>query len=545
MSDGRFDRDRHAGVVVPLFSIPSHESWGIGEIPDLARLARWLTAAGLDFVQVLPVNEMADGQNSPYSALSAMAIDPVYIALNAVEEFDAAGGEGALPGDDRAALDGARSAERVAYATIRALKSRALRAAFERFQEREWATGSTRSRALRDFLTREAWWLDDYVLFRALHHERGSWLDWTPGLREHDRAALDEARRRLAPEILYRAWLQWVAEEQWDRARRACGPVGIFGDFPFVVSADSADVWARQDEFRLDASVGTPPDAFSETGQDWGLPVYRWSVMAAGGHQWMRQRARRSAALYDGYRVDHLVGFYRTFVRERDGHTHFTPPDEPSQIVQGELLLQLMCDSGAKIVAEDLGLIPDFVRDSLRRLHVPGFKVLRWERAWKEPGQPFYDPASYPPVSVATSGTHDIETLAEWWDTATAEERESVATLPAMRAAGCQATDPFSDTIRDAILAALFGSGSSLLLLPIQDIFGWRDRVNTPAVVDDVNWTWRLPWAVDDLLTEPHAHERADALRGLGEKHERARFAERTEGTEGFNHGETELTEDL
>ena len=524
MSEGRFDSGRHGGVVIPLFSIPSHTSWGVGEIPDLARLARWLSAAGLDFAQLLPVNEMADGQNSPYSALSAMAIDPIYIALGEVEEFAASGGEAALRAEDRAALDDARSATRVAYFTIRTLKSRALRAAFDRFQRGEWATGSERAAALREFITREGWWLDNYALFRALHHEAGGryWIEWNQGLRDRDPVALDQARQRLAPEVLYRAWLQWIADGQWTSARRECAPIGMFGDFPFVVSADSADVWARQHEFRLDASVGTPPDAFSETGQDWGLPAYRWDVMAAGGHEWMRQRARRSAALYDGYRVDHLVGFYRTFVRERDGRTAFVPPDEPSQIAQGEHLLRLFCDSGAKIVAEDLGLVPDFVRESLARMHVPGFKVLRWEREWKVAGQPFPDPATYPAISVATSGTHDTETLAEWWDTATAEERQSAVELPPLRAAGCSASDPFSETLRDGLLEVLFASGSGLVLVPIQDIFGWRDRVNTPAVVDEVNWTWRLPWAVDDLMSEPHARGRAAFLRTLAERHGRS-----------------------
>lgn len=524
MPEPRFDSGRHYGVVMPLFSIPSHTSWGIGEIPDLVWLARWLSAAGLDFVQLLPVNEMADGQNSPYSALSAMAIDPIYIALDGVDEFVASGGEAGLPPEDRAALADARSAPRVAYFTIRTLKSRTLRAAFDRFQRDEWSAGSARSAALRAFIDRERWWLDDYTLFRALHHESAGrhWIEWEPALRERDPAALDHARRRLATEIRYRAWLQWIADGQWGDARRECAPTGIFGDFPFVVSADSADVWARQHEFRLDASVGTPPDAFSETGQDWGLPVYRWDVMAAGGHEWMQQRARRFAALFDGYRVDHLVGFYRTFVRERDGRTAFIPPDEPSQIAQGEHLLRLICDSGVKIIAEDLGLVPDFVRESLGRMHVPGFKVLRWEREWKLPGRPFRDPASYPARSVATSGTHDTETLAEWWDAAPADERQSAVDLSRLRAAGCHASDPFSDKVRDALLEVLFASGSDFVLLPFQDIFGWRDRVNTPAVVDEVNWTWRLPWPVDALMSEPRARSRAEFIRSLAERHGRS-----------------------
>ena len=103
------------------------------------------------------------------------------------------------------------------------------------------------------------------------------------------------------------------------RARERAGDVALFGDLPFMVSGDSADVWARQDEFRLDASVGVPPDAFSETGQDWGLPVYRWDVLAERDFDWLRHRARRNADLFDGYRVDHLVGFYRTYFRPHDG----------------------------------------------------------------------------------------------------------------------------------------------------------------------------------------------------------------------------------
>ena len=519
MSDGRFAEGRHLGALVPLFSIPSRRSWGIGEIPDLPRFARWLDEAGCDFVQLLPVNEMADGQSSPYSALSAMAIDPIYIAVGDVEEFVAAGGESALADTDRAALGQARIAPRVAYDTIRQIKSRALRAAFDRFESTEWRTRSTRATAFLDFMERERWWLDDYALFRAVHQDHAGryWLEWHDGLRTREPAAMESARTRLAREILYRAWLQWTADEQWQRARRYATPVGVFGDFPFVVSAHSADVWARQQEFRLDASVGTAPDAFSPTGQDWGLPVYRWDVIAQGGFEWLQQRARRSAALYDGFRVDHLVGFYRTYFRERDGRAAFVPPDEASQISQGERILSLLADSGADIVAEDLGSVPDFVRESLVRMRVPGYKVLRWERQWNMEGQPFKDPASFPAVSLATSGTHDTETLAGWWDEAPLGERASVAALPALRAAGCDPSRPFDDHLRDALLHALCGSGSNLVVVPVQDIFGWRDRINTPAVVDEINWTWRMPWPIDDLLVEQVPRERAAFLRGLSE----------------------------
>ncbi len=282
-----------------------------------------------------------------------------------------------------------------------------------------------------------------------------------------------------------------------------------------MVSGDSADVWARQDEFRVDASVGVPPDAFSDTGQDWGLPVYRWDVHRANGYEWLRQRVRRCAELFDGFRVDHLVGFYRTYVRERDGATCFVPEEEEAQREQGERLLTAFKEGGGFIIAEDLGVVPDFVRESLDRLEVPGLKVLRWEREWEAASEPFIDPAGFPAVSVAISGTHDTETMAEWWDNADADEREAAMALPQLRAAGISAEEPFSGRVRDALLETLFAAGSELVLVPVQDIFGWRDRINVPAIVNDRNWSWQLPWRVDRLATESEAARRASYLRRL------------------------------
>jgi 4-alpha-glucanotransferase len=517
MPEANFADFRHGGALVPLFSIPSRASWGIGEIPDLPRFAEWLDESGLDFVLLLPVNEMAVGQNSPYSALSAMAIDPIYIALRDVEEFQAAGGELALSNKDRATLDDVRRAPRVAYDRIRDVKSRALVAAFRTFDDREWATRSARAREFQAFREREAWWLADYALFTALNQENGGryWLEWKDGLRDRRPEALAEAERRLEREIRYRAWLQWIADEQWHRTRRDAQPVAIFGDFPFVVSAHSADVWARQHEFRIDASVGTPPDAFSATGQDWGLPLYRWDVIEQSGDEWLQQRGKRSADLYDGFRVDHLIGFYRTYYRERDKRAAFVPPDEPSQIAQGERILRVLGGFATQIVAEDLGSVPDFVRASLARLHVPGYKVLRWERHWEVEGKPFRDPTCFPPLSLATTGTHDTETLAEWWDEADADERQKAMEWPQLKATGREPDAAFDDGLRDALLRILFSAGSNLVVVPVQDIFGWTDRINTPAVVDDVNWRWRMPWPVEDLKNEPSPRERSAFLREL------------------------------
>ena len=505
-----FFRDRHAGLLVPLFSIPSRASWGIGEIGDLPRLGEWLAGAGFSFVQLLPINEMADGQNSPYSAMSAMAIDPIFISPAAVPEIAALGGEALLGEEDRAQLHAARASAKVDYAAVRRIKTQALRAAFDHFRATEWDANTRRAHRLKLFLERARWWLDDYALFRALHaREDGRyWREWPGAIRDRIPAAMDNARRELAVEILFYSYLQWLASDQWAEARDACG-VGVFGDFPFMVSGDSADVWSRQQDFRLDASVGAPPDAFSETGQDWGFPAYRWTRIAAGGFRWLAARARRSAELYDGYRVDHLVGFFRTYVRESDGRAAFVPAEQTEQMLQGERVLDVLSATGSRIIAEDLGVIPAFVRETLERLDIPGYKVLRWERDWEADGKPFKDPAAYPRVSVATSGTHDTETLAEWWDEAPLDERRAVAAMVCLEPPGCDPESPFDAHVRDAILQVLYASGSDIVLLPIHDVFGWRDRINTPALVDERNWTWRLPWPVEDLQREAEGRERA------------------------------------
>lgn len=508
---------RRAGALVPLFSIPTSRSWGIGEIADLPVLASWLRGAGFSVLQLLPVNEMAHGQSSPYSALSAMAIDPIFISIEDIPEFVAVGGVETLSADQQARLAAVRAAPTVQHSAVRALKNETLQSVFEQFFDEQWQPGSPRAEQLRAYSEREAWWLKDYALFRALHaaHGERSWLEWEPPIRDREPAAVEAARERMERDVLYYEWLQWLADEQWVAARAAAG-IAILGDFPFMVSSDSADVWARQDEFRVEASVGVPPDAFSDTGQDWGLPAYRWDRLEANGYEWLRQRATRCAELFDGFRVDHLVGFYRTYVREKDGSTGFHPAEEPAQLAQGERLLTLFRDHGF-VIAEDLGTVPDFVRASLDRLSIPGLKVMRWERDWKASGQPFVDPTAYPVVSVAISGTHDTETMAEWWAQADAAERTAVLALPQLQRSSILAAESFSDRVRDALLEAIFAARSDLLLVPVQDVFGWCDRINVPAVVSDDNWSWRMPWPVDHLATQPEAVERASFIRRLAQ----------------------------
>jgi len=518
--NSRLSGGRHAGLLVPLFSCPSRRSWGIGEIGDIEPMAAWLRSAGQDVLQLLPLNEMAPGQQSPYSAISAMAIDPIFITVPAMEDFVAIGGEDGLDGAHRRQLADLRSAGDLDYRAVRVLKDAAFRAAFARFRREEWARATSRADELRAYLAEQAWWIEDYALFRALHARGGEhpWTAWPLALQRREPAAVRDARTALGDEVLYWQYLQWVADAQWARARRDAGLVELMGDLPFMVDVDSADVWARQEDFRLDASIGVPPDAFTADGQDWGMPVYRWDVLARIDYHWLRERARRSAQLYAGYRIDHLVGFYRTYSRPHDGSDpYFTPGEERDQVALGERLMGVFREAGAWIVAEDLGVVPDFVRASLVRMGVPGYRVLRWERDWHEPGQPFRDPASYPVLSVATSGTHDTEPMAVWWEGAPDADRQALAAVPLVRRLAGDRVDAASRSygpgIRDLLLETLFASGSDLLVLPVIDVFGWRDRINAPGTIDPGNWTFRLPWFCDELDAAPEAAACRDRLR--------------------------------
>jgi 4-alpha-glucanotransferase len=518
---------RQVGLLIPLFSCPSTASWGIGDIADVPNMTAWLAQAGLGVLQLLPLNEMAPDQQSPYSAISAMAIDPIFLRITDVPDFEALGGEASLAQEERARLADVRQTTRIDYPNVRLLKNRTLRAAFERFVDAEWSRGTERAAQLKRFLSQQAWWIEDYAVFRAIHaHEQERpWTLWSVELQRREPSAIDRARRELAHEVLFHQYLQWLAALQWQQARAAANGVAIYGDLPFMVDGDSADVWARQQHFRLDASTGVPPDAFSPTGQDWGTPVYRWDAMALEDFRWLRERARRSADLFDGYRVDHLVGFYRTYGRlKQGGEAFFTPADEPTQTALGEKVLKIFYQSSVNIIAEDLGTVPDFVRASLARLGIPGFRVFRWERHWHTDGQPFRDPAEYPKISVATSGTHDTEPLVVWWQHASKEDKQSIDELSTIQqlTGGARLSSATDESIVcDVLLEAIFASGSNLVLLPVQDVFGWRDRINEPGTVNDRNWTFRLPWPSNRLDAVAEAGERQRALRGWSQKYGR------------------------
>ncbi len=204
------------------------------------------------------------------------------------------------------------------------------------------------------------------------------------------------------------------------RGSRGCSSRG---DEPFIIGQDSADTWANPRHLRRDARLGVPPDEFSDTGQDWGLPYFDFQAMEKDDWGWLRLRALHAAAVYDLRRVDHAVGYFRQYIRdEKAPRGRFLPPEEPAQRRLGTEIFRLLSD-GSGIVAEDLGVIPPFVRQTLAELQIPGYRVLRWEKD----EQVFRNPHAFPEVSLVTTGTHDTETLREWWEAREPAERLAAA----------------------------------------------------------------------------------------------------------------------
>jgi 4-alpha-glucanotransferase len=534
---------RIAGVTVPLFSLHGPRSWGIGEIGDLPAFAQWMRDSGIRLVQLLPLGEISGGETSPYAALTAFGIDPIYISLADVPDL----GSDAQQALDRARLHKpqgdsayamlarARESKNVDYGAVRSLKQHALKAAFARFYESELLRGTPRAAAFRAFVRENEAWIVDYALFRALKDAHGgvAWWDWSEGLRDRRPRALSEARVQHAREVLHYQYVQWIAHQQWydTRARLRAIGVEIMGDLPFMVGRDSADVWANQGEFRNDASVGVPPDQFNTEGQDWGLPPYDWRVMAANDFTWLRRRCRYTASLYDRFRIDHLVGFYRTYMRDNDKRVndkgklapgYFDPAVEEAQLAHGEAVITAMKeaarDGGAELIAEDLGIIPPFVRKSLPRLGVPGYKVVIWEKDQVGGKEVFRDPAEYSPLSVACFGTHDTFPVAVWWESLDQAEREAVKKIPALAADAASLGESFTPAVHRALVDLLCSSRSDLVLFLLQDILGTKERINTPATVGAHNWSYRLPGTVEELRADPGIFKLTEMLRRSVEK---------------------------
>jgi len=489
------------------------KDWGIGDTRSMTLWFDAMKAMNLNLLQVLPLNEMPPGVSCPYTALSAFALDPIYIAMEDLPELKEFPDllEEINTRRFQASIKQLHVSRCVMYNEVRHLKFSTLWKIYTRFHQNHVLKDTAFGSEFRAFCRANAGWLDDYAAFRRLKdtHNWTSWTHWETPLKERSAEALKELCKREENQILFFKYMQWAIHRQWTaaRARAAALDIKLLGDLPFMVNQESSDVWARQAEFDINREIGAPPDAFSETGQRWGLPAYNWDVIEKNNFDWWRSKVKKASEFYDLFRIDHMVGFFRTWVIPRDvaQKPDFDIKDEAGQRARGKRFLEAVASASRMLpVAEDLGLIPPYVAEVLAELNVPGYKVMRWEKG--RDGN-YILPGKYPPVSLATSSTHDNEPLADWWDTVDPVEKKLFWKL----VSGEESRPPVYSKAREKILASLLGAGSRIIILPIQDIFGSKDRVNTPGTLGDHNWTYKFPATAEDFMKKHAAMAEAFA----------------------------------
>jgi len=482
---------RRAGVLAHVTSLPGR--FGIGDLGSGAiAFLDWAREAGFSVWQVLPLHPAGSGA-SPYDARSAFAGNALLLSPEALARDELLGRPAPRGRHDPDRVD-FRAAERAterrvsrAWARFRAAPDPALAAAYEAFV----ADPSERA------------WLEDWAAYAVLrrHHAGRAWPAWDEDLRSRRPPALRRALGALAAELDLERWTQFLFRRQWLALHEAARERGIeiFGDLPFYVALDSADVWAHQDLFDLDergrpARVGgVPPDLFSVTGQRWGQPTYRWDRMAQDGFAWWVARVGAELRLFDLLRLDHFRGFSAYW--EIDG-AHETAERGRWVTGPGRALFEALAAAhGAlPLVAEDLGVITADVAHLRDTLGLPGLHVAQF--AFGDDAAQ-HERASHRPHDVVYSGTHDNDTLDGWLAALDATTRQRLlASVPDVAQRGAA-----------AVVEWVYRSPCALAIVPLQDLLGLGSaaRMNVPGSADG-HWAWR---ARAELLTP----ERAASLR--------------------------------
>ncbi|MGE5241629.1 MAG: 4-alpha-glucanotransferase [Bacteroidota bacterium] len=474
---------RRAGVLLHPTSLPGGVSGDLGA--EAFRFVDFLAQSGFSVWQMLPLGP-THHDGSPYHSQSLHAGNPMLISLERLVE------RGWLE------ADAAPTARRGASFHLARLGQ-----AYEQFTQR---APETDQQAFEAFVNAEAYWLQDYALYRALRHEFAgqAWYEWPAPLRDRDPEALAAARIRFMDEIVRVCFEQFAFARQWTELREhaAARGVRLFGDVPIFVAHDSVDVWIHREYFLLDAEgrptvvAGVPPDYFSKEGQRWGNPLYRWERMQRDGFRWWIERLTTEFRRFDLLRIDHFRGFEACWE---------IPAAETTAVngrwvkVPGAALFDALTAHFGELplVAEDLGMITPEVNALRVRYGWPGMKILQFAFD-SGPDNP-YLPHNHDVASVVYTGTHDNDTTVAWFEELSAERQLSVVEY-----LGYQ-----HEPMPWPLIRAALASVARLAIVPMQDLLGLGrgHRMNAPGTPEG-NWSWRFSW-------EELAPDLADRLRRM------------------------------
>ncbi len=478
---------RVSGVLLHISSLPGR--YGIGDMGDEAyRFVDLLCEAGQRVWQVLPLVPVGHGY-SPYSSPSTFASNPLLISPDKLVE------EGFLLAEDLAGYPELPEGV-VDWESVIAHKTRLLQIAYERFRN---GASHERREEVRRYTDAHRDWLFDYALFTTLKGKLGE-NDWTQWPGEAARRTPDAVWNLTAQyeyDVHSLIFQQYLFDCQWRRLKQYANQrsVQIFGDIPIYVAHDSADVWANQHLFYLDERgcptvvAGVPPDYFSETGQRWGNPIYRWDRMREDGYAWWERRLRSVLSQVDLVRLDHFRAFEAYWEIPASEHTAINGRWTPGP--GADVFAVLFGRMGRlPLIAEDLGLITPGVVELMTQFDFPGMAVLHF--AFESGVDNNYLPHNYKRNLVAYTGTHDNDTTLGWLAGARAAGQQHV--LEYVRAY-TGAPDLSDAALRRGLIHTLMASVAETVILPFQDVLGLgaEGRMNKPGVGTD-NWAWRFSW---------------------------------------------------
>ena len=487
-----FLKYRLGGILLHPTSLPG--KFGIGDIgSEFYRFIDFLHSSKQHLLQILPLGPTGYG-NSPYQSFSAFAGNPLLISPEKLIDI------GLLTFDDISRPN--FSKEKVEFGKVIDLKSELLLLAFTNYQKKP----SSLQTQYKLFLENHRYWLEDYALFMSIKeaHDFHAWNTWEEPLKIRKTSAISSWKKNNQERIEFYKFSQYLFFYQWNEALKYAHKrkVSIIGDIPIFVAYDSADVWANPDLFCLDKYrelkyvSGVPPDYFSETGQLWGNPIYRWDHMQANGFKWWIQRISHSFSLVDILRIDHFRGFEAYWQIPANESTAVNGKWIPGPGIDLFVALKKACGF-LPIIAENLGIITPAVVELLQQTGFPGMRVLQFAFGFKEEEgiENDYLPHNYVPNTVVYTGTHDNDTTLSWFNTAPKEVQKEV--LDYLDSSG-------EDIVGDLIRLA-WSSVAKISIIPLQDLLrlGSEGRMNYPGTPSD-NWEWRFTW---EQLTEKQSNE--------------------------------------
>ena len=552
---------RTSGILLPAFSPRRKGDLGIGDTLALREWVDWAAEHQVGFLQLLPINE-SGAEESPYSAISSIALDPIYLTIEASEIPGLTSDEVA---NARLNLAESIAARLVDYPAVRQAKRTLLELAWSRFED---AIAAHREDCAR-FQREEASWLDDYCQFRCLmewHGEALTWDQWPESCQTPEKARAFVAQQRsldaasVAYRLGYYAFVQWLCFRQWRglRAHAESRGVQLMGDVPIGISWHSSDVFFGRDSFHLEWCGGSPPESLfrherflQQWGQNWGIPLYRWDEMETQGFPWWKQRIQYLTEIFQIFRIDHILGFYRIYAfpwrPQRNPEfadlnpeqaaainagrlpRWFMRPDDTAEnraanLRDGDLRLRAVVEAAgsSEIIAEDLGWVPDYVRPHLAALGIAGYRIPHWD--CNEQGHPL--PGNlFPECSFATYSTHDHDPLGAVWNACqSASNRHHGHHSNSDEAEAARAADRalrilaefggipvpssglwprITEGLLWRLIKVLFASNSRYVVLMITELFGLEDRINRPGTNGGENWRFRLPWTLAEIRADP------------------------------------------